>query len=110
MTDEKKCDHNQIHLGPEIPGTGMRFALRHVNGETTPVIARPIADGQALPPGTQIATGNWTGNVIDVHETFRVPGVAPQSEAHHGPAKVTSDAYRAGWDSIFGGRQPAGSA
>lgn len=27
-----------------------------------------------------------------------------------GPAKVTNDKYRNGWDSVFGGRQPIGQA
>lgn len=31
---------------------------------------------------------------------------APRALAHKGPARVTSDAYRGGWDAIFGKRSP----
>lgn len=31
-------------------------------------------------------------------------------ESGGGPAKVTSDAYRSGWDSVFGSKMPVGQA
>jgi len=108
MSDEKKkCDHNQVVLGPELPGTGLNVAIRHVDGDTRAILARRVSDGDPIPPGSEVLMGRRSGDVIDIHGTFRTPE-APS--AHAGPARVTSQAYRSGWDSIFGGRQAAGSA
>lgn len=50
----------------------------------------------------------------EVAEAF-VRGVAPPPARPgrpqcDGPPRVTTDAYREGWDTIFGGRQPRGEA
>lgn len=50
----------------------------------------------------------------EVYEAF-ARGEAPRHPDHPqaarcGPAKVTTDAYRDGWDGLFGARQPRGEA
>jgi len=35
---------------------------------------------------------------------------APAAASHKGPARVTSEAYRGGWDAIFGGRRGSNQA
>lgn len=45
--------------------------------------------------------------------TWHPPGcehTRPKDEGPNGPSKVATEAYRDGWDSIFGKRQPAGQA
>ena len=41
---------------------------------------------------------------------LRQRGLVPTHAVRSGPAQVATDAYRQGWDTIFGGRQPVGVA
>ncbi len=47
--------------------------------------------------------------VCDVKDSYRAPspgGTTALSLAHKGPAKVATEAYRDGWDEIFGKKPP----
>lgn len=39
--------------------------------------------------------------VCDVKESYR-----PHTHTHKGPANVSTDAYREGWDEVFGNKKP----
>jgi len=45
---------------------------------------------------------------VKVH--VKVPETAPNALPHKGPARVSSGAYREGWDALFGARPPKGPA
>jgi len=49
--------------------------------------------------GEAVALEQIEGNLYRVSESSR-----------SGPAKVTSDAYRVGWDNLFGGKKTVGEA
>ena len=47
--------------------------------------------------------------VCDVKDSYRAPGspgATALTIAHKGPAKVSTEAYREGWDEIFGNKPP----
>jgi hypothetical protein len=48
--------------------------------------------------------------VCDVKDSYRAPGASSSAPAlalaHKGPAKVATEAYRDGWDEIFGKKPP----
>jgi hypothetical protein len=51
--------------------------------------------------------------VCDVKDSYRAPGLAPtpvMALTHKGPAKVATEAYRDGWDEIFGTKPKPPSA
>jgi hypothetical protein len=67
---------------------------------------RKARDGEPLSAGA-VQLGNPQGD--GVYEVL--DEVAPVVALDHsGPAQVASDAYRDGWDGIFGKRQPVGEA
>ncbi len=46
--------------------------------------------------------------LFDVEVLARPPGPSPSTRlGHKGPARVSSDAYRSGWDAIFAGKDPS---
>ena len=81
-----------------------------------PGAAVMVIDRVLLPDGSVRTDlhGPTCARTREVAEAF-VRGVAPPPAGPgrprcDGPARVTSDAYREGWDMIFGGRQPRGEA
>ena len=65
----------------------------------------PVAEGAPL-----------NGEVLALKPRQEVPGLCdvevvyrPEGEGSSGPPKVASDAYRGGWDRIFGGGSTSGS-
>lgn len=63
-------------------------------------VFRDAVPGQPLQPGhTFVQCEKVAEGRVRVVDTYR-----------HGPPKIATDAYRQGWDSIFGGRQSAGEA
>jgi hypothetical protein len=99
---KRPCDRgDEIKLGPHLGG-GFRPAIRHMaDHEQTIGIVRPVREGEAL-----------TGNEFRIEPKDPANGVfhvrPPHVEGAGGrPAKVTSDEYRKGWDSIFGKQEIA---
>ncbi len=108
MSEEKKCPiKDEITLGPDLGG-GIYPAVRHAADHTIHVgTVRLREEGQPLTNHTLIldpkegSTFNVIGEVTAKGETRESPG---------GPAMVSSNAYRNGWDRLFGGKQPVGEA
>ena len=49
--------------------------------------------------------------VVPSHSTAAAASATPTPALpHKGPARVTTEAFRANWDGIFGGRSPSGAA
>lgn len=46
---------------------------------------------------------------IDIEHADDCPA-NPKNQGKSGPSKVTTDAYRSGWDTIFGGKTTVGDA
>lgn len=55
-------------------------------------------------------SGRVMGAVVHVHRPSACPYQGASSEASSGPAKVSTDAYRSGYERIFGGRTERGIA
>lgn len=109
MADEKDdgkgaCPNGDVvSLGPDLGG--VRPYLRHRPDHTLQAgLARCVADGEDIAKEGMYHLRQREGrNEYDVE---------PVSEAtsRSGPAKVTSNAYRTGWENIFGAKTPVGKA
>jgi len=116
--DDKKPDcpganRDVLHLGPELPG-GFHPYIRHRPGcsvESGIIKARPDhGNDEAMPNCDGILRLSSTGapNTFDVESLYERD--AQVASAHSGPAKVSTDAYRDGWDRIFGAPKVVGQA
>ena len=114
--DDKGCPNRDVmHLGPDI-GNGYHPYVRHKSDhgmETGFITARKPGNDEAAPPCDGIVRLSHTGPgpTFDVESLYERP--APPTDvagSHSGPAMVTTEAYRDGWDRIFGGKQAVGQA
>jgi hypothetical protein len=105
--DDKDCSCDFVVQGPAV-ATDTRVGVRHVKGETEVVVMRKCVDGRPLPSGAEIVMLDAPDayGVQDVRDSFWVPGDGGTDK----PAMVTSNAYRAGWDAVFGGRNTQSDA
>lgn len=99
MGDEHKCDSGaEIVIGPEV-GEGQRLAIRHTEDHQIEAgVIRQVKDGESLPEDS-FHVEQIEGNRYKYTKVERP-----------GPARVTTPAYRDGWDRIFGGKQAVGQA
>ena len=98
MSDEDHPEPDHIHVEGECP-TGGLHAVAMKNGRVMGAGHAQVAkDGQAMLPGQTLYHIDHDGKVVSA---VRAPGV--------GPAKVSTPAFRNGWDRIFGDR-PVGQA
>lgn len=92
MSDEKKYHHNDTFTPVATSEAGGMLGVRHTETGCRLAAVRPVRDGQSLHSEAvhmqRRADGNY--DCITLHKP-----------ASQGPAKVTSDAYRTGWDAIF---------
>jgi hypothetical protein len=88
-----------LRLGPELnDGRGSRIFIRHTaDHRIQSGVLRPAKDGEPL-----------MGESIFHLEASGAPGEYRVQDLYdgRGPSKVTTPAYRDGWDSIFGHRHP----
>jgi len=106
MANQKKCNEGDfLELGPSVGNDGnwklhlyRRHRADHVVEAGIGGI-RPV-DGP-LQPGEIMCRKRSDGRYTVDEDSSR---------SGSGPAKITSDAYRTGWDSIFGNRQVMGEA
>lgn len=101
MTDDsKKCPLGErVYPIGEVPEDGSPgIAVRHHEGCQLDLV--PIRRRQ---PG-ESAEG-WCAGSPNPDGSF-----SPTPTGHAGPARVTSDAFRSGWDRLFGGKQEVGQA
>lgn len=68
-------------------------------GSIVPVLARCLHEGDPIYPGEMVGHRTADGR-------YEVVG----ANARSGPAKVSTDEYRSGWDHIFGDKQEVGQA
>lgn len=110
MAEQKKCSEGDvIELGPPVadaePGTHVfkRHTADHEIqigvGKLEPISQRK--EGKPFAPGEILCRRRDDGR-FNVEQIM--PGSSESSESGEasGPAMVTSDAYRTGWDAIFG--------
>lgn len=91
---------------PTEDGKGVRV-LRAREGRIEAGEIRAIEEGRPLHGDVvKLKPREATPQICDVEVTYKLPRAeaAESAEAHVGPAKVTTSAYRSSWDRIFGGR------
>ena len=111
--DECPLSGDRLLLGPDI-GDGSRPCVRHLpDHQIQTGIAQPLKDGKPINGAHEILAIKYDPRMGDfeVRSVYnpRKQAEAPQATPSKGPPKVTSDAYRAGYDRIFG-HQTVGSA
>lgn len=92
--DGDACGHgDEVFLGPRLFGDA-RLAVRHTsNHDVVPCIASPVVDGRPLDDhGEVVALERISKDRYAITGSYRT-----------GPARVTSNAYRDGWDRVFSG-------
>lgn len=106
---EKKDDvcpaGDVLKLGPEM-ADGRRPFIRHgADHSIRAGVASPIQDGASIPQGVDVvALEHLEG------DEYKVTPMLEQSSTRKGPAKVSSQAYRSGWEALFGKKNPVGQA
>jgi hypothetical protein len=94
-----------VSLGPDLGG--VRPYVRHMADHSVESgVVQMAAEGQPLGKDA-VVLRHQAGSVYAVEPVF---GAATATENAKGPAKVTSDAYRHGWEGIFGSRSQVGEA
>jgi hypothetical protein len=95
MNSTKTCAHMlPVPTGPN----GERVLLRHDHEEVSVTTIVPHADGKPIPPDRDlIAIQKHPDGSLSCETLWEGAG-----EASHGPAKVSSPAFRTGWDAIWG--------
>lgn len=93
--DEGRDKDTTIILGPPISDS-THFAVRcEDDGDPEPVLVNLVPESEA-------------GPTVPLME--HVAGPVYKFSGRKGPAKFTTNAYRSGWDNIFGKRQVIGQA
>jgi hypothetical protein len=91
-----------LELGPEL-GNGMRVGVRHTADHQMQVgQVRPVREGENLVGGRYLLGKTDGQRMIVESELDLRGGCAATAGEQVGPAMVTSDEYREGWDRVFG--------
>lgn len=112
---DKKPDDVAVVLGPDGSGDGMRV-LRVKGDPAHPDfiasgIVRPLVPGQAVTGDLVSLSRRGASPLYDIETVAPSPLKAePVTTGHAGPARVSSEAYREGWDRIFKKAKPDESA
>jgi hypothetical protein len=95
----KKGDRLRVVGSAKLPNGRKRPVVEYEldDGAPAQAILAPESDGQALgaAPDNLRITARRAGK-----------GILEVQEVHRGPARTSSAAYRAGWESIFGAPRP----
>lgn len=97
MTDddpcERKCDcGDEVIVGPKL-SDGQRIAIRHTSDhDVVPCFINPVRQGKPCMGLNVVALERIEGN------RYGVTTILPERK---GPSRVTTDAYRDGWDRVF---------
>jgi len=108
MANEKH-DDDHVHLGPRVGEDGVAFVRCHPDGTTHAGVLRPAKEGEPLYDGAIRLEHRGPGPVYNVIDEYKRETPQQCCEERSGPAKVTTDAYRNGWDNLFG-NQTVGQA
>lgn len=106
-SDDSRCPDGTVHF---MPGTPLALAHRE-DGSTGLGIAFPVRDGVPIPSGPDcilIERDRDRGRIL-YDPRAPVDPRAPMGSGSIGPAKVTSPAFRDGWERTFGGGGKAGA-
>jgi hypothetical protein len=122
MSDDNKkddcCGKDMLVPGPDL-GNGYRAFSRHMPDHTVVQgVMRPLKDGEPIMSGGVFAlTPRNDGTPVCDVKPIDIPGLpepmcdcACSGEGHAGPARVSTPAFRSGWDRIFGGEPEVGKA
>lgn len=90
---------DEVNVGPEV-APGVRVAVRRDETGERVVTLRKAVDGAPMGPTTEL---------VEVDPECR-GGWHSVRSIYRGPPQVATDAYREGYDRIFGGRQTVGAA
>jgi hypothetical protein len=95
VDDEVGGKDTTVILGPPV-GDATHLAVRcEDGGDPEPILVNLVPESKA-------------GPTVPLME--HVAGPVYKLSGRKGPAKVASNAYRSGWDNIFGRRQTVGQA
>jgi hypothetical protein len=105
--DDCSLDSDRLILGPDL-GDGSRPCIRHLPDHSIQTgVARLMKEGQPINGYDEILTICYDQQ----HGDFEVKSAyTPPTAAHKGPAMVTSNEYRTGYERIFGFKQVVGEA
>lgn len=93
-----------------VSGRGDVLGLVRDEHGVRPTTFKPIEEGKPI-LGDLVTFQPREGSPIVDLEVTRMPGVPRPEETHRGgPARVTTDAYRDGWERVFGRSAVAGEA
>jgi len=99
---EKESD-DILHIGPPVNAAGGRAFYRvKKDGEVETGVANYIPEGEPLQPNQDILKVEHCGPglAFRVKDEFSTDAKGNRS----GPAQVNSEAFKDGWDRIFGSR------
>jgi hypothetical protein len=98
--DEKsECPDNYVIPGPELPN-GDRLCISHHDGHNNDVgVITKIEPGKPIPDHARMVSPIEGTPFYELGES-----IAEMKSGSKGPAKVSSKAYRNGYDKIFGKR------
>ena len=98
MTDELEP------VAPTSDGKGL-IVVRRTDGKESLCAIAPAVDGKPIAPGSQLiyARQRPGTRMADVEVLYDpAASAAAEPSGRSGPAKVATDAYRSGWDLIWG--------
>ncbi len=107
--DKKGCSGGDfISLGPVISENGLRPCVYHHEDHSFDTgFIKPVKEGESLSKESVFLRQRGERNEFDVEPVF---SESTPTASGKGPARVTSNAFRSGWDNIFGSKAPAGQA
>jgi hypothetical protein len=110
--DNNGCPKKElVILGPSLPD-GSTAAIRNdPNHGPQCGLLKQIGEGESL-LGKELVELKQVGNSPVFEMTHVYDGRIPDQKDHgsHGPSMVNNQAYRDGWDNIFGSKKAAASA
>jgi hypothetical protein len=118
MTDgTNKPLPDRVVVGPPVePGSKAHHVIHMTTKDGQPAVGSgiltPAEDGQAVVTGTVVHIGEQRGvspmgPVYDAETLAELPQPRPRQDAkgRAGPAYANTEAFREGWDRVFGGKR-----
>jgi hypothetical protein len=98
MAEDDKKD--RVYVGPKMDSGYALFVREHADGSTSSGVLS--ADTEKLADATSVGRlKHIEDNVFELRDEVKFT-----QGSRKGPAKVNSQAYRSGWDGIFGPKKP----
>jgi hypothetical protein len=105
VTEKLPADFDVVlPQGPTEDGRGVKMIRLRPEGPSTGVFY-PVEEGKPLQPGADVLKLSRRRGALPLFDVETVFSAAEAAEPPRaGPPKVVSDAYRDGWDAVFGRR------